>query len=113
MNVDIVETCTWFDTAVGDAVHCSCRFTSTSLMLSAGLCKTGAAGGCVTGVDTAARVVNCRTADQDPCPAPFTARTLQKYVVLKLSEVRAYAVPVIPLWSRIVARNADEAATCT
>ena len=44
-NDDEVETCTWFDVAVGEAVHCICVVTATPVALSAGLTNTGAAGG--------------------------------------------------------------------
>ena len=35
-NDDEVETCTWFDVAVGEAVHCICVVTATPVELSAG-----------------------------------------------------------------------------
>jgi hypothetical protein len=44
-NDDEVETCTWFDVAVGEAAHCICAVTATPVVLSAGLSNAGAAGG--------------------------------------------------------------------
>ena len=44
-NDDEVETCNWFDVAVGEAAHCICVVTATPVALSAGLTNAGAAGG--------------------------------------------------------------------
>ena len=44
-NDDEVETCTWFDVAVGEAAHCICVVTATPVAYLPGSASAGAAGG--------------------------------------------------------------------
>ena len=72
-NDDEVETCTWFDVAVGEAAHCICVVTATPVALSCRAQQRRCCGGLDPGAVT---VVNCRTDDQGPAPPVFQARTL-------------------------------------
>ena len=106
-NVELVESCSWYDTAPAEAFHCSVVFNGMSIAPSAGETSVGAGGGAM-----AAAVVNLNGDENGPLPATFVALTRQKYVVLFANPAAVTEVPDTFVFSKTSVENEVSAETC-